>query len=454
MAGFAQTERRKIPAMTRDLSSMTQAAQSVDWVRAASVATVTAIVLFVVLVAIGFTLLFARRRRSAETSGDQPRQQKANILLVRVDDAIKSSEDELGFAIAQFGEEKTKGFTAAIAGARQQLTEAFALQQRLDDSSPDSATQKKEWNARIIHLCRGAQAGLDAQQEQFDRMRRLEKNAPANLESVRDSIAATGIRLSATEQTAAKLKSAFAASAIASVAENLDAAGQHRTQANAAAEAATSSLADQKDAAAADSIREAEDSVLRAGHLLDAIDSAADTLGTAAEAVAGLLASTLANAEEARATRDAPADANAAEEVGRALALVDRVLGALSAPRQHTDPVADLNRLRDANATLDTAMASARNQQRRLDGARTALIGALVAARSQISATSDFIDTRRGAIGSEARTRLAEARRLLTLAEAEADPVTALDTARRSATFSRDADALARYDVMGQPLGR
>ena len=31
-----------------------------------------------------------------------------------------------------------------------------------------------------------------------------------------------------------------------------------------------------------------------------------------------------------------------------------------------------------------------------------------------------------------------------------ADPVTALDTARASATYSRDADALARYDVMGQ----
>ena len=93
--------------MTRDFSSIAHAALAVDWVRAASVATVTAIVLFVVLVAIGFTLLFARRRRSAGPGADRARQQKANILLVRLDDAIKSSEDELGFAIAQFGEEKT-----------------------------------------------------------------------------------------------------------------------------------------------------------------------------------------------------------------------------------------------------------------------------------------------------------------------------------------------------------
>ena len=151
--------------MTRDFSSIAHAALAVDWVRAASVATVTAIVLFVVLVAIGFTLLFARRRRSAGPGADHARQQKANILLVRLDDAIKSSEDELGFAVAQFGEEKTTSFAAAIAAAKQQLTEAFALQQRLDDPTPDSATQKNEWISRIIHLCETAQTSLDAQQD-------------------------------------------------------------------------------------------------------------------------------------------------------------------------------------------------------------------------------------------------------------------------------------------------
>ena len=73
--------------------------------------------------------------------------------------------------------------------------------------------------------------------------------------------------------------------------------------------------------------------------------------------------------------------------------------------------------------------------------------GALVAARSQLAVTRDFISARRGSVGAEARTRLAEAERLLTLAEAEADPLLALDTARSSASYSRDADALARYDM-------
>ncbi|HRN28506.1 MAG TPA: hypothetical protein PK890_02195, partial [Terrimesophilobacter sp.] len=71
-----------------------------------------------------------------------------------------------------------------------------------------------------------------------------------------------------------------------------------------------------------------------------------------------------------------------------------------------------------------------------------------VQARSQLVTTRDFIAGRRGGVGVAARTRITEAERLLALAEAESDPVAALDLARSSATHSRDADALARYDLL------
>jgi len=98
--------------------------------------------------------------------------------------------------------------------------------------------------------------------------------------------------------------------------------------------------------------------------------------------------------------------------------------------------------------SLDTALAGARNQAQRLEHARVALTGALLTARSQIDTTTAYMASRRGRTGPEARTRLAEAERLFLIAGAEADPVVALDTARSSATYSRDADALARYDLM------
>ena len=72
--------------------------------------------------------------------------------------------------------------------------------------------------------------------------------------------------------------------------------------------------------------------------------------------------------------------------------------------------------------------------------------GALVAARSHIAAARDCIAERRGVVGAPARTRLAEAERQLMLAEAEDDPVSALDIARRAVRHADDAEALARYD--------
>jgi hypothetical protein len=435
--------------MARVFSSAGAAVAEADWVRAASVAGITAVILFLVLTAVGFALLFARRRAGAD-QGLAALQRQANILLVRVDDAIKSSEDELGFAIAQFGEGRTREFSAAITGAKHKLAEAFALQQRLDDAVPDSATQTRDWNARIIQLCESARDSLAVYQEQFDGLRRLERNAPENLEAVRQAIVTTTARLAAAERTAGELKDAYEATAIASVDDNLVRARQLLTEATGRADAAAAGMEGDRAGGTADLIRDAEERVGGAARLLEAIDTVADTLRTAARAVGELLTSTRASAAEAKAVRDAAGDPESAGALNEAVGQVGRVLGKLSGTREHTDPVAELNLLREANATLDTALASARNQQRRLDAARTALTGALVAARSQITTTADFIDTRRGGIGSEARTRLAEARRLLTVAEAEADPVTALDTARRSATYSRDADALARYDVMGQ----
>ena len=104
------------------------------------------------------------------------------------------------------------------------------------------------------------------------------------------------------------------------------------------------------------------------------------------------------------------------------------------------------------NPAKKTAHARVVSATARHAAAKAATDAALLTARSQISTTADFIDSRRGGVGADARTRLAEAQRLLTIAEAEADPVTALDTARSSATYSRDADALARYDVMGRDV--
>jgi hypothetical protein len=435
-----------------------------QFVSAAWTGGITIVVVFIALVGAGFWILARRRRTGREPDALAALQQRANILLVRVDDAVKNAEDELGFAIAQFGDTTSQEFEKVLVTAKSQLREAFGLQQQLDDAFPDTETQRRDWNGRIIHLCETARESLETQEKAFADRRQLEKNAPQNLAAARNAISAVDARMAGSEETLAALRTDYIADAISSVADNLDRAKKERADAASDADRAEKLLGAggagstaagsgatrdgaASSASATDLIRSASEHAYRAQKLLDAIDALRDELGKAAEAVSALRESTRTSLAGARAVRDSPPDADAGAAVGHAIESVEKVL---AAHRQLTDPLATLEALRAANAELDTSMAGARNQKQRLEGARTALVGALVGARSQLTATKNFIDTRRGGVGSEARTRLAEAERLLAVAEAEKDPVAALDTARSSATYSRDADALARYDLMGR----
>jgi predicted nucleic acid-binding Zn-ribbon protein len=402
--------------------------------------------------------MIARRRQTSggrNAGGDLDAlgslEQRANILLVRADDTVKNAEDELGFAVAQFGAAKSREFEEVLVTAQGQLREAFGLQQKLDDAFPDSETQRRDWNARIIHLCESAQAAIAAKEQEFAGLRDREKSAPDDLARVQRAIEGVDARIEGARGTLARLRTDYVASAIATVVDGVDRAQGEREKARAAAERARALLdagtgADGSESAT-DLIRVAGDHAHRAGQFLDAIDTLRDELGKASDAVTALRESTRKNLAEARALRDAPPDADASAAVGHAIETVEH---ALATHKLLTDPLATLEILRAANAELDSSMAGARNQQRRLDGARTALVGALVGARSQLATTRDFITTRRGGVGAVARTRLAEAERLLTMAEAQSDPVAALDLARSSSTYSRDADALARYDLMNR----
>jgi hypothetical protein len=74
---------------------------------------------------------------------------------------------------------------------------------------------------------------------------------------------------------------------------------------------------------------------------------------------------------------------------------------------------------------------------------------ALLAAQSRVRGVSDFIDTRRGSVGSEARTRLAEAQRRLEAAQAAqaTDLPAAIEQANAADALASQAQNLADNDV-------
>src|SRR5690606_353468 len=103
-------------------------------------------------------------------------QRQAGSALVDTDDAVKTSQEELGFAVAQYGEETVASFRAAIATASEKLSRAFTIRQKLSDAEPDTEQQVRAWNADIIRLCIDANAALDVEAAAFDELRQLEKD--------------------------------------------------------------------------------------------------------------------------------------------------------------------------------------------------------------------------------------------------------------------------------------
>jgi hypothetical protein len=407
-----------------------------------SIALVVGVVLvaFAGLTVLGVILISRRARRAA--LAPPPGRTDAGVALVRADTALRDGLDELGYAVAQFGEDRTRDFKAALDAAKTDLDKAFRYQQRLDDAEPDSDRQRREWTLEIKALAARVSATVSTETARFETLRRSEADAPETIKLLRRNLDAAAARRAKSAATFADLEKAYTDDTLAVVAGNLDGADAALSRAGDALAAAEKGLAANSVNAVTEQLAACEGGIREAAQLLDAIDRRRDELAKAVDGIRDIDEEEKASLAEARALRDAPPDPDSGAAVNTAIAELESEL-VLVAKKGKRDPVADLDRLVDASDKLDIAVAAARNQQRRLEGARSALAGALVSARTQLAAVSDYIGSHGG--GADARTRLSEGQRELLLAENEADPVAALDAARRAQTHARDADALARY---------
>src|SRR5690606_10564676 len=127
-------------------------------------------------------------------------------------------------------------------------------------------------------------------------------------------------------------------------------------------------------------------------------------------------------------------------ELVEALKAVEEALGHARA-EQHTDPLGSFTRVVEADARLDELRARTRRAQEEAAQARRRLEQDLDAACSQVTAAADFIATRRGVVGAQARTRLSEARRHLQAAQQamDSDPASAMQHARAASTLASQA---------------
>ncbi len=377
-------------------------------------------------------------------------QAQASTALLELDEAIKTSQLDLDFARLQYGQDAVAGFAEALEQSRQELTRAFTLRQQLDDEIPEDEPTTRAMLAEMLQLTSAADARLDAQAEEFDQLRDLEKNAPQALEALGPRITALQGRMPADAQRLAELQRRFAPAAIAPVADNLEqararlaAAQQEVTEARTALDAGAAG-------AAVGDIRAAEDAVVQSGQLLDAIGRLATDLEAAVQRIPAARADTEQDLAEARALVASGDRSGLQPQIARAEAAIVAADEAMAATGGALpDPFTALRRLEEADIALEQALSVARDAQTRTRRAAAALDQALLNARSTIAAAGDFIATRRGAVGPEARTRLAEAERHLQAATglAPTDPVSALQEAQQADALAEQALQRAQSDM-------
>ncbi|MGM9472112.1 TPM domain-containing protein [Pseudarthrobacter sp. YS3] len=372
---------------------------------------------------------------------------RSGSLIIEADDAIKSSEQELGFAQAQYGDAAVGNFTKALAEAKAHMSESFKLQQQLDDHIPDTEEQQRSWLGEIIRRSEAALGSLQEQKADFDSLRELEKNAPQALAAVSAGAQEADAKIANAEQSLTSLRSKYADSALVQVADNITQAKERLAFVQNATATAQEKLAAGEGSLAAVAVRASEESLHQTNVLLDAIAKVSTNLD---EARGGLEAAVVDTSQDL-AQAKAMIQSGEHPELAGPVAGVEQALAQVKAEIQagKIDPIATLQRVETAHQALDQSLTGIRDKQEQARRAQASLQQTIMSAQAQISATSDYITARRGGVGTEARTRLAESQRNLdyALSISRNDPVTALTYAQQAHALAAQAAQLAQADV-------
>ncbi|MDT0209672.1 TPM domain-containing protein [Curtobacterium sp. BRD11] len=389
------------------------------------------------------------KRRTAEAARAQEAslaglERKAGAALVTIDDELRTAEQEVGFATAQFGEDAAKPFAAAVATAKRNVRQAFSYQQQLDDEVPDSPQQRAQWANQIVAICEQAHASIDEQTEAFDHLRSLEDGVEDASTALASAVAAAPVELDAARRALDRVRGSYGGRTLATVSDNVDQAEQVLGYATERSQAATAAIASGDKGEAVIAVRDAQHALAQVQQLTASATGAERTFAEATTRVQAMRADIEGDVAAARSMRSG--DPALAAAVTRA----DTVLRQGSDPR---DPIAAVDALTKANTEIDAALAAARGAQEQQQRARRALDDALRDARARISQARDFISLRRGAVGTTARTRLSEAERALDDAVdlATSDPARALGAARAAEQYAAAAMDAANDDMGGWP---
>ncbi|MBE6484880.1 MAG: hypothetical protein E7Z96_08995 [Actinomycetaceae bacterium] len=405
------------------------------------------IVAIAVLAIIGLTLALLRRWRkrkelAAQAQSLENLRVQASQMLLATDESVRAAVSELEFAKAEFGIEATSPFEQVLASAQQDIAQAFEIRTKLEDSIPETPTQAHRMNSQIIELAKRAQETVTGQQESFQELRDLASNAAAHFDELETRSAEIREQLTVGQEQLRVLGTRYSPDALATlqslpsqVITLLDSTAQTIAQGRGA-------VAENDSKNAVSFVRIAEEGLQQAREIAARLVNAPETYAQADSRMRAGIESISQDVNDAN--RLGGSDATIAERRRAAEAALQY------AASPSVDPFEAVERLTNAENALDAALVGVRGEEEARRKLRLTMMRNRDEARRKVSETERRISQYRYHVGTEARSELQAAKRLLAEAETTQDETLqaqlysqahsrashALQTARRNIAFA------------------
>lgn len=378
---------------------------------------------------------------------------RAGEALIAADNAVQAADQELAFAQLQFGDDAVAPYQEALTQAKDHLQRSFALQQKLEDTIPDTEAEQRAWIGEILDRCQRAKQPLSEHRQSFSQLRAMESNIPAAVTAVANSVDSLKPELDRAQKTLDRVAERYLDSAWQTLPENLSQARERVDFVGTAVAQAREHLNSGERSEAALEVRAAEQAAAQARELVGSIDRGAADLGKAEQALRDAIAVAHRDVAEAEAT----AQVAMRNELTGTSAGVRSVLTGIDAELAagRFDPYALSHRLSVVTSELEKALGGVREEHERDRAARATLERTMVSAQAAVTQAHDFAAGRRGGIQAQSRTHLSEAERHLGEAQRlrSTEPSTALNHANEAIRLATAARQEAQEDVSGFQSG-
>ena len=398
------------------------------------------------LALIGITVAASSRRSkksaahamSIDSVAAEKAVQEANRQLLAADEQVRTATDELNFARAQFGLTSTDEFARAIENAKATVTRCFDLQVRMNDAT--ATTERLELAKKLMRDLGANLNPLSQIQAAFATKRAEEATLPERIREARERLAEELTDLERAKAELATIAGIYPAQMLASLQDNPEQAAALLTSARSALDTADE-VVDTDRTRAASALDTAHRALMMANHQTDAIFTAKSDLDAIRDRLAGAIGSISADLSDVERLDTDPATFTPL--VADARTAISEAQAALA---NNGDPLAALEHLRTAEATIDAALAPLRTNQEARDKAFSAAKSQIALAESAVGQAQRYVQGRRGAIDLQVRGTLNNAEQALRAAHDSLDK-----DPQAAATHAANARAFADR-VMATPI--